>query len=110
MLQSLRMYGHARLSDEGQLHQARQIHCDYFVRFAEAAEPGLQHADYRLWQRRIIEDYENLRSAFDGALTDDDATTALRIASALWLFWGTADRHSEGCRWLQAALEAHRRR
>ena len=66
------MYGHARLSDEGRLHQAQQIHREYFVRFAEAAEPSLQHADYRVWQRRIIEDYENLRSAFDGALTDDD--------------------------------------
>ena len=107
MLQSLRMYGRARLSDEGQLQHAQEIHREYFVRFAEAAEPSLQHADYRVWQRRIIEDYyENLRSAFDGALTDDDATTALRIASALWLFWGTADRHSEGCRWLEAALTA----
>ena len=106
MLQSLRIYGRARLSDEGQLQQAQQNHREYFVHFAEAAEPSLQHADYRVWQRRIIEDYENLRSAFDGALTDDDPTTALRIASALWLFWGTADRHSEGCRWLEAALTA----
>jgi len=106
MLQSLRLYGHARLSEEGRLHQAWQINREYFVHFAEAAEAGLQHADYRVWQRGIIDDYENLRSAFDGSLTDDDSTTALRIASALWLFWGTTDRHSEGCQWLEAALAA----
>jgi predicted ATPase/DNA-binding SARP family transcriptional activator len=106
MLQSLRRYGRARLADEGLLDQAQRAHREYFVRFAEAAEPGLQHADYRAWHRRIVEDYDNLRSAFDGALTDNDLTTALRIASALWLFWGTADRHSEGRRWLETALAA----
>jgi hypothetical protein len=80
------MYGHARLSDEDRLHQARQIHREYFVRFAEAAELGVQHADYRVWQRRIIEDYENLRSAFDGALrrrSNDSAPDSKRPLALL---------------------------
>jgi predicted ATPase/DNA-binding SARP family transcriptional activator len=106
MLESLRIYGRARLTEQGGLEQARRAHRECFLGFAEAAEAGLRRADYRVWQRRVAEDYDNLRSAFEGALTDDDPATAIRLASALWLFWGVADRHGEGCAWLEAALAA----
>jgi predicted ATPase/DNA-binding SARP family transcriptional activator len=105
-LESLRIYGLERLAEQGGLEQARRVHREYFLGFAEAAEEGLRHADYRAWQRRVTHDYDNLRSAFDGALADGDLATALRLASALWLYWAAADRHSEGSAWLEAALEA----
>src|SRR5215218_2666180 len=106
MLESLRLYGRAWLAEDNRLDQALGAHRQYFLRFAEAAEQGLEHAEYRIWHRRVAEDYDNLRSAFDGALADGDVTSALRLASHLWLFWGTADRHGEGCAWLEAALAA----
>jgi predicted ATPase/DNA-binding SARP family transcriptional activator len=106
MLESLRLYGRARLVEQDGLEQARRVHRAYFLGFAEAAEEGLRHAEYRAWQLRVAEDYDNLRSAFEGALTDGDPATALRLASALWLFWGVADRHSEGGAWIEAALAA----
>jgi predicted ATPase len=106
MLESLRLYGRARLAERDGLERARRVHRAYFLGFAEAAEEGLRHAGYRAWQRRVAEDYDNLRSAFDGALADGDPATALRLASALWLFWGVADRHGEGGAWIEAALAA----
>jgi len=106
MLESLRLYGRARLQERDQLSPARRAHRQYFLRFAEAVEPGLRHAEYRPWHQRVSEDYDNLRSAFDGALADGDPAAALRLASALWLFWGAADRHGEGCAWLETALAA----
>ncbi len=105
-LESLRMYGRERLAEQGGLEQARRVHREYFLGFAEAAEEGLRHAEYRAWQRQVTDDYDNLRSAFEGALADGDLATALRLASALWLFWAAADRHGEGSAWLEAALEA----
>jgi predicted ATPase len=103
MLESVRIYGSSRLAEQDRLDQARRAHREYFLRFAEAAESGLQHAEYRAWHRRVAEDYDNLRSACEEALASDPAT-ALRLASALWLFWGTADRHGEGSTWLEASL------
>jgi predicted ATPase len=105
-LESLRIYGLERLAEQGGLEPARRAHREYFLGLAEAAEEGLRHAGYRAWQRRVTHDYDNLRSAFDGALADGDLATALRLASALWLYWAAADRHGEGSAWLEAALEA----
>ncbi|MBM2623784.1 winged helix-turn-helix domain-containing protein [Actinoplanes sp. LDG1-06] len=101
MLETIRAYGRKHRSDGG---AAARAHRGFFVRFAEAAEAGLRHADYRGWHRRVTAEYENLRTAFDGALADGDTGSTLRLAASLWLFWGAADRHAEGCAWLEAAL------
>jgi hypothetical protein len=104
MLETVRVYACDRLVERGEEHHARRVHRDYYLGMAELAEVGLRGARYREWHRRVAEDYDNLRAAFDGALADDDGVTALRLASALWLYWVVADRHSEGCRWVEAAL------
>lgn len=103
MLETLRAYAAERLADPA---AARRAHRDHFVRFVRAADDGLRRAGYRDWSARVADDYDNLRVAFDGALADGDAGSALRIATGLWLFWAVADRHGEGHRWLAEALRA----
>jgi predicted ATPase/DNA-binding SARP family transcriptional activator len=106
MLETLREYGREQLSRKGGLDQARRTHRELFLGLAEAAEPGVRGADYRSWHRRVDQDYDNVRAAFEGALEDGDVTTALRIASALWHYWAVSDRHGEGRTWLETALAA----
>ena len=72
---------------------------------AEEAEPALRTSAFRTWQRRIGQELPNLRAAFEDARAAGDAD-ALRIANALWWFWGSTDRHREGRRWVEEALGA----
>ena len=106
MLETLRAYAAERLSGSAHESAARRAHRDHFLRFVREADDGLRRAGYRDWTARVADDYENLRAAFDGALTDGDPGSALRIAIGLWQFWAVADRHSEGSRWLAEALRA----
>ena len=102
MLESLRLYGGADW-EEGQLRQ-RSKHREYFVRFAEAAEPAFSMPTIDLAStglRGLREPSVRVRRS-----AGRRRSAALRLASALWLFWGAADRHGEGSRWLETALAA----
>jgi predicted ATPase/DNA-binding SARP family transcriptional activator len=106
MLETLQTYGRERLGERGALADAALGHRRFFVAFAEQAERGILGADHARWQRRLTVEHPNLRRAFETAMADGDATPALRIAGSLWQFWAITDRHHEGHRWLEEALDA----
>ncbi|HEY7101356.1 MAG TPA: BTAD domain-containing putative transcriptional regulator [Mycobacteriales bacterium] len=106
LLETLRAYGRDRLAERGGTERLRAAHREHYAAVAAAADAGLRGAGYRDWQQRVRADYDDLRAAFDGALADGEPAVALRLASSLWLFWAVADRHGEGCGWLEEALAA----
>lgn len=85
---------------------ARQAHRAFLVALAEDAEVGLLSSEYRTWQRRLEQDYANLHAAYDSAMSSGAWDDALRIASALWWFWTTSNRHGVGRAWVEATLRA----
>ena len=105
MLETLQTYGRARLAERGGLEGAIGAHRRFFTTFADQAERGILGADHRAWQRRLLVERPNLRRAFETAIADGDATSALGIAAALWHLWAITDRHHEGRRWLEEALD-----
>jgi predicted ATPase/DNA-binding SARP family transcriptional activator len=105
MLETLQTYGRARLAERGGLEDAVGAHRRFFTTFADQAERGILGADHRAWQRRLVVERPNLRRAFETAIADGDATSALGIAAALWQLWAITDRHHEGRRWLEEALD-----
>jgi len=106
LLETLRAYGRDRLAERDAMPRLTAAHREYYAAVAAAADAGLRGSGYRDWQQRVLADYDDLRAAFDSGLADGEPETALRLASSLWLFWAVADRHGEGCGWLEEALSA----
>jgi predicted ATPase/DNA-binding SARP family transcriptional activator len=105
MLETLQTYGRARLGEGGGLEAAVRAHRRFFADFADLAEREILGADHNEWQRRLLVEHPNLRRAFETAIAEGDAASALGIAAALWQLWAITDRHHEGRRWLEEALE-----
>jgi predicted ATPase/DNA-binding SARP family transcriptional activator len=106
LLETLREYGREQLTARSLLEPARRAHRSYFAGLAADAEPALLTSAYRAWQRRIEQELANLRAAYDDALASGDGNGALRMANALWWFWGSTDRQRDGRRWVEDALRA----
>lgn len=76
----------------------------YFLELAEASEHGLKTDRQKVWLEQLEAEFDNLRTAFDGFVTQEATVEqALRLGSALHHFrWF---RHArKGQAWLERAL------
>jgi predicted ATPase len=80
LLETLRAYGRERLPDPDGL-AAR--HARWFTALAEEAARGVQGPDERAWVERTMPDLDNLRAAFEFAMSDRDIDLALRLVTSL---------------------------
>src|SRR5690242_2865072 len=108
LLETIRQYGFEKLAEtsEGQVVRAR--HREFYLGFAEDAEPRLQGPEQVVWLQRLEGDHDNLRAALRWSLDCDETEAALRLGSALSLFWDTHGYVREGREWLDELL-AHAR-
>jgi tetratricopeptide (TPR) repeat protein len=102
MLETIREYAAERLAERPDAAALREHHARYFMALVEDPEffdaPDAYH--------RAAEAHDNLRAALGWSLTNGQAEIALRIGTALWMFWTYAGHLSEGFRWLENALAA----
>jgi predicted ATPase/class 3 adenylate cyclase len=63
MLESVWDYGDTKLEQSGETARYRRRHLDYFVRFAEAAEPHLFGPEQKTWLERLHVEHYNLNFA-----------------------------------------------
>jgi tetratricopeptide (TPR) repeat protein len=105
MLEPIRQYALERLVEAGEDEATRRSHAAFFLALAERAHPELQTARQVEWHGRLDREYDNLRAAMSWALSEGEAEIAARLGWALWLYWTVRDRHEEGRRWMEAALE-----
>ena len=112
LLEPVREYAAQRLRESGEADEARRWHAAYYLALAEAAEPALWGAEQTGWLARLEAEHDNLRAALAWLLDraadggEERAERALRLAGALWRFWGVRGHLSEGRRWLEAVLGA----
>ncbi|MEE1820857.1 LuxR C-terminal-related transcriptional regulator [Streptomyces sp. BE20] len=105
MLETIRRYGHERLSLAGEESTLRRRHRDHYLRQAEHVRdrwfgPG-QAALFAATRR----EHANLRAALEYSLTEPgESREALHIASALWMYWIVCGLAHEGAIWLERAL------
>jgi tetratricopeptide (TPR) repeat protein len=106
MLETIREFAQERLAaaEGGEADLLRLLHAEHFLALAQEAEPALQGADQARWLDRLEAEHDNLRAALGWAERQDDAETALRLASALARFWLVRGHLSEGRSWLERAL------
>lgn len=105
MLEVVREFALECLETSGEAESVRRVHSEFFLEFAEKAEPFLHGESGNEWLEKLETEYDNLRSALAWSLKND-AEKAARIAAALRFFWLNRSHLSEGSSWSSAALAA----
>ena len=104
MLETIREFANVKLEESGEVEAVRRAHAEYFLAFAEEAEPMLWGAEDAEWLDRLAQEHDNMRAALSWAMEHGEATLALRVSGALRWFWYMEGYYGEGRRWLEAAL------
>jgi predicted ATPase/DNA-binding SARP family transcriptional activator len=106
LLETLRQYSQERLTEAGEADAARVRHRDWFLNWAEQAEPELHGPNQAAWFNRFEAEHNNLRAALEWCKTEPGGVEAgLRLASALCGFWQVRSYWDERHRWLEEFLD-----
>lgn len=106
MLETIREYGLERLGASGEEAAVRETHAAFFVVLAEDAQRDMEGGNgHRAAIERLGDDNDNLRQALGWALEQENPSSLLRLAPALWRFWWARGDLREGGRWLEHALQ-----
>jgi non-specific serine/threonine protein kinase len=106
MLETIREYAREKLDEFGETEQVRQHHRDFFIGFAEQAEPKLKGAQQLEWLNRLEVEHDNLRAVLQWTHEVGNTEAISRLAALLFWFWKRRGYLSEGCVWLERALAA----
>jgi predicted ATPase len=101
MLETIREYAIEKLEEQGEIELIRKRHSDFFLKLAEASEPGLRGPNQQEWMNQLDEEHNNLRAALQCNLDRGDSETALKLAGALWRYWWVHGYFHEGLNWLE---------
>lgn len=109
LLETLREYASARLTERGDRPPLCARHRDYCLALAEEAEAPLMGREQVRWLRRLTEEHDNLRVALGSCVEGPDGAEAgQRLAGALWRFWELRGHLAEGREWLERVLALSR--
>ncbi len=104
LLETIRFFAGARLSESGESDRFRDRHRDYFLALAEQAEPELVKADGPAWLDRLQREWDNLSAAADWCEATSAHEPFLRLVTALTLFFELRSHLAAGGRWFARAL------
>jgi predicted ATPase/DNA-binding SARP family transcriptional activator len=105
LLETVRQYSRACLTENQESEQIRRRHRDYFLVWAEEVAPKLRGSQEAYWLEVMETEHDNLRQALAFCLEDEQGAEAgLRLGAALHWFWEIRGHMSEGRAHLAAAL------
>lgn len=104
MLETIKQYATEKLIEANESDHLRDRHLKHFLTLAETAEPHLLRTEQLEWLAQVDAEYQNLRAAFDWALTKESPASALRLCGALGAFWSIRGYWLEGTKWLSSAF------
>ena len=87
LLETIRMFAAARLSEDGGADAVHRRHAAAYVALAEEAARHMPGRDQVPWLDRLSADQDNLRAAMVWAVETGDAEIAHRLLTASWRFW-----------------------
>ena len=105
MLETIRDYAGERLRASGRESTVRQHHAEYFLAFAERAEPEFSTAHGQVWVARLEQEHANLQAALTWFITAGQAEAAGRLGAALWQWWDVQGYWVEGLSWLNLVIK-----
>jgi predicted ATPase/DNA-binding CsgD family transcriptional regulator len=92
----LRQYAREKLTESGEAKVVLDRHRDYYVAFAEQAEPELFGPHQIDWYGRVETEHSNLRTAISWSLESGNITASLRLTGSLYWFWTLHSYQREG--------------
>jgi tetratricopeptide (TPR) repeat protein len=104
MLETIREYAAEKLEDSGEAAEVRRRHADHFLALAEKLPVDVSVS--REWLDRVEAEHDNVRAALDFLEDLAETQLVLRLAGALWRFWGVRGHHREGMQRLDEALRS----
>jgi non-specific serine/threonine protein kinase len=109
LLETVRQFGRDKLQESGEADNLQRRHRDWYLDFAERADPKLHGHEQDVWLTRLETEHDNLRAALAWSKnTTEGVDRELRLAIALGWFWRMNGDWSEGRRWLEDMLSAGR--
>jgi non-specific serine/threonine protein kinase len=106
-LETIRQYAQRRLRESGAAEEVGRRHMEYFLAWAEKAEPHLSRPAQLDWLDRFEEEHDNVRTALAWSLSAADGREeGLRLAGAVARFWRLHGHIREGRSHVVAALAA----
>ena len=105
LLETVREYASEKLAASAEETEVRRRHLEFFLAFAECAEPELHGSEQLEWLKRLDAEHANLRAALTASLHHSEmAVPGMRLAGALAWFWYRRAHWREGMEWLQTFL------
>ncbi|MGW4124804.1 LuxR C-terminal-related transcriptional regulator [Nocardia sp. NPDC004711] len=103
MLETVQEYGRHQAEDADEYMDSVRRHQDWCYGLALQAEAEWIGPHQMQWVARLERELPNLRKALEFAVSEANEA-ALRMTTALFLFWMMRERCSEGRRWTARAL------
>jgi len=105
LLETIREFALEILINSQDVNSTKDRHLDFFLQFAEEAEPKIKGPEQLVWYERLETEHDNLRAALDWALESKNADAGLRLAGSLGFFWFVRGYLREGVVWLERVLK-----
>lgn len=103
LLETVQEYGSQKIAEAGEYTELGRRHRDWYERLALDAEADWVSPRQLSWITRLERELPNLRKALEFSIANHDAA-GLRTAAALFSFWFSSARFTEGRRWCERAL------
>ncbi|MEU6188584.1 BTAD domain-containing putative transcriptional regulator [Nocardia sp. NPDC047038] len=87
MLETIRAYGLARLTDSSERERMQRAHAAFFTALAERADPRLRGPDQLDWLARLSAEHDNVQVALRWAVAADPLLAQRLIAAHAWCWW-----------------------
>jgi tetratricopeptide (TPR) repeat protein len=81
VLETLRAFGRERLHEQGIENELAIRHAEYFTDLIERAGAGVETPEESEWIERVLPDYDNVRTAFERAMSDKNVDLASRMVA-----------------------------
>ena len=104
-LETIRQYLQSRLIESGESEQTRSRHLDHFVEIAERCAPVMSFSDSAQLLAMLEAEHDNLEAALEFADESGRRELALRLATALTLFWELRGHLGRAGRWFARLLD-----
>jgi tetratricopeptide (TPR) repeat protein len=106
MLDTIREFAAEMLDGRDDREAVREAHAGWYLALAESAAPRLAGTEQRALLEQLEREHDNIRAVLDRAEAAGDASTALRLAFAMWRFWQKRGHLNEARRRLEAYAAA----
>ncbi len=109
MLETIRQFAHEKFMNAMEAERVQKQHLEFFVRFAEEADPNLNGPEQAAWLDRLGTEHANCRAALGWALEHHEIDDAARLGTGLFWFWVFRAHLRESWQWLEQNIEMSRR-